>query len=164
MNSCEKQKKISPVICLIYFSELIGKYSEGGTRSVQKILNTLRRECGNKSTSVSSTFASQLVLDRKYKRPSADDLVAINRNSIQVLVLYDTINRPRWRDELGYVGTIIGSMFQINKEQVRGKLLIAQILNKINEDKFYRSSTRINPVSFILLSLGKMCGYHNTRA
>ena len=103
------------------FSEQIKDHSEGGTQSVQKKLNTLRRRFQAKSTSVSSTFASQLVLDENYESPSVDDMVAIKRDSIQVLVLYETRYRLRWRDELGYVGTIIGSMFRINENQVRMK-------------------------------------------
>ena len=103
------------------FSEQIKDHSEGGTQSVQKKLNTLHRRFQAKSTSVSSTFSSQLVLDENYESPSVDDLVAIKRDSIQVLVLYETRDRLGWSDELGYVGTIIGSMFQIDEQQVSRK-------------------------------------------
>lgn len=100
---------------------MIEEYSEDGTRSFQNILNALRREGQNKSTSVSSTLASHLVFNGEYKSPSVDTVKTVKRDSMKVLVLYVTEGHLTWRDKMGYVGNINGSMFKICQEQVSGK-------------------------------------------
>lgn len=102
------------------FSERISDVIlSSGRRSVELTLNDLRRELAEGGTvqasSVSSTLRSHLVIEGNYQPPSLGSVACVDRNGIRVLVLYETKNRLKWKDELGFVGSFLGPTLQLDQ-------------------------------------------------